>query len=371
MRKIYFTSDLHFQDERLNLYSRDLVFRNSKEVDDHIIKIWNEKINKEDLVILVGDISMTREGLHYLSELNGEKWLVKGNYDNSIENGGTAKYEISDEILSEYFTKVVDDLELEIGGETVYINHYPTNARSSMFNIVGHIHGTWKVQRNMVNVGTDAWHFNPVSEDMIKFQMNGIRKFYDQNVYAGELKADTKNIRGEVRVLRAPKYDITFDNENDIAIFLAGPIQGAPNWHDEFIQKLKDKLKNALLNRNVLICSPKRIEVDHTNFEYNEQVDWESFYLNKASKNGVVVFWLANEKEKVTGRCYAQTTRFEIGEWWAKGQSIKDFNIVVGSEENFDGLKYISKKFTDSYTGFRMNTNIDDMVDDIVEKLKL
>jgi len=148
-------------------------------------------------------------------------------------------------------------------------------------------------------------------------------------------------------LLRAPIYDKTFDNEDDLAIFLAGPIQGAPDWHDEFIQKLKEKLKNTVLNRNILICSPKRTEIDHTNFEYNEQVDWESFHLNKASKNGVVVFWLANEKEKVTGRCYAQTTRFEIGEWWAKGQSIKDFNIVVGSEENFDGLKYISKKFTD------------------------
>ena len=238
-RKLFFTSDLHFQDERLNLYSRDLVFQNFKEVDDHIIKIWNEKIGKDDLVILVGDISMTSDGLNYLTKLNGEKWLVKGNYDNSIENGGTAKYEITDEILSEYFTKVVDDLEIKIGDETVYVNHYPTNARSFMFNIVGHIHGTFKVQRNMINVGTDAWHFNPVSEDMIKFQMNGIRKFYDQNVYAGELKANTKNIKGEVKILKAPKYDITFENDKDFTIFLAGPIQGAPDWHNEFIQKLK------------------------------------------------------------------------------------------------------------------------------------
>ena len=195
-RKIFFTSDLHFQDERLNLYGRDLMFNNSKEVDDYIIRVWNEKISIEDLVIVVGDVSMTREGLHYLKDLNGEKWIVKGNYDNSVENGGTAKYEISDEILSEYFTKVVSDLELEIGGEIVYINHYPTNARIDVFNIVGHIHGTWKVQRNMVNVGTDAWHFNPVPEDLIKFQMNGIRKYYDQNVYAGELKANNQNRRG-------------------------------------------------------------------------------------------------------------------------------------------------------------------------------
>lgn len=370
MRKIFFTSDLHFQDERLNLYFRDLVFHNFKEFDDYIIKIWNEKINKEDLVILVGDISMTRDGLNYLTKLNGEKWLVKGNYDNSVENGGTAKYEISDEILSEFFTKIVDDLEIKIGEELVYVNHYPTNARSNMFNIVGHIHGTWKVQRNMLNVGVDAWHFNPVSEDMIKFQMNGIRNHYDQNVYAGELKADTQNIKGEVKVLKAPKYDITFENENDLTIFLAGPIQGAPDWHNEFIQKLKDELKNVSLNKNIIICSPKRGEIDH-NFKYNEQVDWESYYLNKASKHGVVVFWLSNEQNKIEDRSYAQTTRFEIGEWWSKGRSINNFKIVVGAEEGFKGLKYISKKFTDAYPGFKLNTNIDDMISNIIEKIKV
>ena len=144
-RKRFFTSDLHFQDERLNLYARDLMFENSKEVDNHIIKTWNKTVDKNDLVILVGDISMTKDGLKNLDKLNGEKWLVKGNYDIPVEKGGTAKYEISDEILSKYFTKIVDDLELEIGGETVYINHFPTNAKSEFFNMVGHIHGTWKV----------------------------------------------------------------------------------------------------------------------------------------------------------------------------------------------------------------------------------
>ena len=55
-------------------------------------------------------------------------------------------------------------------------------------NIVAHIHGTWKVKRNMINVGVDAWHFTPVSEDMIKFQINGIRNYYDENVFMDEIK---------------------------------------------------------------------------------------------------------------------------------------------------------------------------------------
>jgi len=371
-RKRFFVSDLHFQDDRLNLYARDLMFENSTEVDKYIIKMWNKTIGENDLVIVVGDVSMTKDGLDNLKKLNGEKWLVKGNYDISIENGGTAKYEISDEILSKHFTKISDNLYVDIDGESVYINHFPTNAKSDIFNIVGHIHGTWKVQRNMVNVGVDAWHFTPVSEDLIKFQMNGIRVHYDQNVYAGELNANIQHRKGEIKVLRAPEYDInsTFEENQDIVVFLAGPIQGAPEWQEEFIGKIQNELKDIKLNKNIIICSPRRLEKSK-NFNYDEQVEWESYYLNKASKQGMIIFWLPKEKEKIEGRTYAQTTRFEIGEWWAKGQNIKDFKIVVGAQKKFDGQTYIIKKFSDTYPKFKLNTNIEDMIDEIVKKIKM
>lgn len=192
VQKRFFTSDLHFDDERLNLYGRDLMFKNSKEVDEYIIKKWNETVGDNDLVIIIGDISMTKDGLDNLKKLKGEKWLVKGNYDISKNDGGTAKYEISDEILSEYFTNIMNELEVDVNGEKIYINHYPTNRKPQMMNIVGHIHGTWKVKRNMINVGVDAWHFVPVSEDLIKFQINGIRNHYDENVFMDEIKINDK-----------------------------------------------------------------------------------------------------------------------------------------------------------------------------------
>jgi hypothetical protein len=34
-----------------------------------------------------------------------------------------------------------------------------------------------------INVGIDAWHFNPVSEDEINFCHNAIVKFYDGDVF--------------------------------------------------------------------------------------------------------------------------------------------------------------------------------------------
>ena len=69
------------------------------------------------------------------------------------------------------------------------MNHYPVNCSDKYFSIVGHIHGLWKIKRNMVNVGVDAWHFKPVSLNEIRFIKSGIDKgYYDENVFYNERK---------------------------------------------------------------------------------------------------------------------------------------------------------------------------------------
>lgn len=372
--KRFFISDTHFQDSRLNLYGRDLIFKNSDEVDEHIVKKCNEVMPKDATLYHLGDVSMTLEGLENINKIKcKKKILIKGNYDISAEKGGTAKYEINDKILLKYFDEVYDDLEIEIDGEIIYLNHFPTNARPDVFNIAGHIHGLWKVQRNIVNVGVDIYHFTPPSEDLIKFQINGIRKFYDQNVFAGELNASIKNRIGVVKVLRAPEYDkvSTFEENEDVVVFLAGPIQGAEEWQESFVEKIQKEFKDIKLKKNIVIASPRRLEKpDKNKFDYDEQVDWESFYLDKASKQGIVVFWMPVAKEKIEGRSYAQTTRFEIGEWWAKGQKIDNFSIVVGAQKDFDGTRYVEKKFKEKFKDFELHSNEKQMIEEIVKQIK-
>jgi calcineurin-like phosphoesterase family protein len=370
-RKTFFTSDLHFGDDRLNLYGRDLLFKSSKEVDEHIVKRWNEFVDPKDLVIVVGDVSVTRDGFDNLLKCNGEKWLIKGNYDIEIKDGGTAKYEINDKMLSKYFSKILDSVEVEIGDEKVFVNHFPTKTKKEQFNICGHIHGLWKVQRNAINVGVDAWHFTPVSEDLIKFQMGGIKNHYDQNVYAGELVSNIENRNGCLKILRAPEYSevATFEESEDIVIFLAGPAQGCENWQEYFINELEKKLKEFKTNKNIIICSPRRLEKPK-NFVYEEQVDWESHYLNRASLHGFIVFWLAKETEKIEGRSFARTTRVEIGEWFAKGQKIPDFKMLVGCDSGFDGKEYIEFKLKTIDDKFKFTTNKKDMVDEILKQIK-
>lgn len=370
--KRYFMSDSHFSDERLNLYGRDLIFKNSKEVDEHIVKRCNETLTENDILYHLGDVSMTLEGLENIKKIKcKKKILIKGNYDVSIENGGTAKCEISDKILLKYFNEVYDELELEIGGETIYLNHFPINAKGDCMNIVAHIHGLWKCQPNSINVGLDCWHFTPVSEDLIKFQMNGIRNHYDDNVWAGELVANALHRRGRIIILRAPeeyKY-VDSDLNKSIYCFLAGPASGCENWQEEFMKKIQEELKDVKTNKNIILCNPRRLEKPK-NFIYEEQVDWESFYLSKAATQGFIVFWFAKETEKITGRSFARTSRFEIGEWFAKGQIIPGFKMIVGREDGFEGFEYIENRLKSVDEKFKPNTTKKEMIEEIVELIK-
>jgi hypothetical protein len=120
-------------------------------------------------------------------------------------------------------------------------------------------------------------------------------------------------------------------------IFLAGPIQGAPDWQSRAA---------ALLHRadpEVHIASPRR-RYAPGEFRYEEQVDWETHYLRRAGQRGVVLFWLAREAEHHCDRAYAQTTRFELAEW--KGRHEREgANLVVGVEVGFSGARYVRHRF--------------------------
>lgn len=122
-------------------------------------------------------------------------------------------------------------------------------------------------------------------------------------------------------------------------IFLAGPIQGGPNWQPE-----AGKLIHGY-NPAIVVASPRRdYEADGLEFVYERQVDWETYYLRAAGKMGVVLFWLANQTVATPGRSYAQTTRFELAEWKMMHQ-FQGAKLVVGIEPGFGNERYIRRRF--------------------------
>lgn len=119
-------------------------------------------------------------------------------------------------------------------------------------------------------------------------------------------------------------------------VFLAGPIQGAPNWQEEaiaYFQKHAPQLN---------VACPRKTYLDGT-FIYAEQVDWETHFLNKAAQSGVVLFFLAKEEVHYPDRAYAQTTRFELGEWKVK-QAQLGCKMVVGIQNGFTNARYIKRR---------------------------
>lgn len=120
-------------------------------------------------------------------------------------------------------------------------------------------------------------------------------------------------------------------------VFLAGPIQGAPDWQQLAIEWFRKH------SPNISVASPRR--VDRTKpFHYESQVDWETHYLRYAAQHGVIMFWLPCEVVPIPGRAYAQTSRFEIAEWKVRHER-DGIKLIVGIEAGFSGERYIRHRF--------------------------
>jgi len=179
----YFTSDLHLGEDRIGINGKpNLFYRPFKSIEEQNFAIIDnlQHLKEEDELYIIGDVVYD---LGYIGMLNKipkcKKHLIIGNYDVDI---------IGD--LQEYFHSVQSSDTIKIGNYKVYLNHYPTRCLTNLssiggadFAITGHIHGLWKVQKNMINVSTDAWHFKPVSEDEILFCYNAMINYYDKNVF--------------------------------------------------------------------------------------------------------------------------------------------------------------------------------------------
>jgi hypothetical protein len=127
-------------------------------------------------------------------------------------------------------------------------------------------------------------------------------------------------------------------------IFLAGPIQDAPDWQSRAIDILHS------MNPDIVIASP-RLTYKPGEFDYEKQVNWETYHLNRAAANGAILFWLAKEAEITSGRDYAQTTRAEPFKWKKRDINGKA-KLALVIELGLSGERYLHLRFvTESKPG--------------------
>lgn len=155
---IFYTADHHFGAGRIiELVNRP--FGSLEEMDDSLIKLHNERVERSDDVWFLGDFGHGDE--KYLSRifnrLKGRKHLVVGNHDRK-------------EVLRLNWSSaprhkaVVKDQ-----GRTVVLSHYPERSWDKMyrgsFHHFGHTHGKLPGIGRSTDVGVDAWGFRPVTAD--------------------------------------------------------------------------------------------------------------------------------------------------------------------------------------------------------------
>ena len=87
MPTTWLVSDTHFGHEKTcTTFKRDdgtplRLFKSVEEMDEEMVKRWNERVRPKDKTYHLGDVVINRKFLTILSRLNGDKVLIRGNHD--------------------------------------------------------------------------------------------------------------------------------------------------------------------------------------------------------------------------------------------------------------------------------------------------
>lgn len=162
---IYYTSDTHFGHQSIIKFC-NRPFATADEMDEELIRRWNERVRPEDEVYHLGDFAF-RNAKHadtYLSRLNGTKHLIWGNHDTpQVKNNRRWA-------SSRMYAEVADQ------GRVVVLFHYPINGSwnksfHGSFHLYGHVHGTVPGVGRSTDAGVDCCDFYPMTLDELIVKM--------------------------------------------------------------------------------------------------------------------------------------------------------------------------------------------------------
>lgn len=199
---VLFTSDLHLGHANIiltcgrNLEGCGENLATVEEMNDFLVRKWNEKVKEDDIVYILGDLSY-RSSISvktYLKQLKGRKHLIVGNHDfqwqKNIAN------------INDYFESVSDMKVIRLGEKLITLCHYPLlewngsrrakNQQTSISWLIhGHIHNSRDnvfeyIRDNLpcaLNCGVDINGFEPVTFEELLTNNN---KWYGRSKYDSE-----------------------------------------------------------------------------------------------------------------------------------------------------------------------------------------
>jgi calcineurin-like phosphoesterase family protein len=87
MPSVFLVSDTHFGHTGVCKFTRNdgvtklRPWDSAEEMDEAMVKAWNERVKPTDKVYHLGDVVINRKSLKTLARLNGDKVLIRGNHD--------------------------------------------------------------------------------------------------------------------------------------------------------------------------------------------------------------------------------------------------------------------------------------------------
>lgn len=148
MPSVFLVSDTHFGHQGVCRFMRNdgvtklRPWDNAEQMDDDMVKAWNNRVRPTDKVYHLGDVVINRKALSTLARLNGDKVLIRGNHDI-----------FRDDEYRKYFR----ELRAYHVMNGMILSHIPIHSDSlGRFgvNIHGHLHANRVKKANGVNAET-------------------------------------------------------------------------------------------------------------------------------------------------------------------------------------------------------------------------
>ncbi len=178
----FVTSDMHFGHENILKYC-NRPFKDVNDMNNQMIKNWNERIKPDDSVYHLGDWCFhggieggKSKSSYWEEQLNGKIIHIKGNHD--YNNG---------------VKPLINIAVCRFAQKELLMQHRPPSHEAEIpdfidYVLCGHVHEKWKHQimkvkgNNIVicNVGIDQWDFYPMKLIEIIEYCNKVKKDIDE-----------------------------------------------------------------------------------------------------------------------------------------------------------------------------------------------
>lgn len=165
----YYIADPHFFHAALNTRMDRRGFESVETMDQYMLDRWNEKVRKNDEVVILGDLSWGKaeETNELLEKLHGRLYLIQGNHDRFLKNK---------DYNAGRFVWIKPYEELQDNKRKVVLCHYPIMCYNGQYRIDekgdpkaymlhGHVHDTQdqrllesfqEITKNRVSMGVDG-----------------------------------------------------------------------------------------------------------------------------------------------------------------------------------------------------------------------